>query len=168
MILFYNFFIYFMVKHLSAFLMFALCTLGAYAEKYGIEVESDGGIQLFSLDEQPQVTYDANHDLLLSVGGKVQLCVPYSSTMKVRFVAIPDDPSSIVSQGVEPVPTFSLTDGSLHLSGLRPGAKVRVLNVQGQTLDAFSIGDSGHAGVVLPMGVSIVNFDGKSVKVIRK
>lgn len=144
---------------------------GLQAKQYGIEIKVEGGDApsrtLFNLDEQPQVSYNENHELLLTLAGEVEFTLPATTGMQVRFVETGDGPSDIV-QIEEQVPTYTFSDGQLSLSGLQPGSLVRVLNVQGQLLSTQRIGDDGQAALSLPMGISIVTVNDWSMKVNKQ
>lgn len=159
-------------RFILACLLFLGCALGVQAEQYGIEIAVSDGAQpsrtLFYLDEQPQVSYDANHDLQLTTQSGVQFTLPASTGMQVHFVSMPDTPVSIALPEAEAVPTYALHGDALSLSGLRPGAVVRVFNLQGQLLSTQRIASDGLAELTLPQGICVVSVDGWKVKIKGK
>lgn len=159
-----------MIKKLMlACLLMLGVAFGLQAKQYGIEIKVEGGDApsrtLFNLDEQPQVSYNENHDLLLTLAGEVEFTLPATAGMQVCFVDLGDDPSGIVQPEEESVPTYTFRDGQLSLSGLQPGTLVRVLNVQGQLLTTVRIGADGQTDLSLPEGISIVTVNDWSMKI---
>lgn len=144
---------------------------GLQAKQYGIEIKVEGGDApgrtLFTLDEQPQVSYNENQELVLTLSGVVEFTLPRTAGMQVGFVPVGDDPSDI-DQMEEEVPNYTFSDGQFSLSGLKPGTLVRVLNMQGQPLTIVRIGEDGQAALSLPMGISIVTVNDWSMKVNKQ
>lgn len=155
-------------KSLLTCLLVLGAVFGLQAKQYGIEIKVEGGDApsrtLFSLDELPQVSYDENQDLLLTLDGVVEFTLPKAVGMMVNFVALDDTPTGI-TQPEEVIPTYTFSNGQFSMSGLKPGAVVRVLNVQGQVLTTVRIGADGLTELPLPQGISIVTVDGWSMKV---
>ncbi len=144
---------------------------GLQAKQYGIEIKVEGsdapGRTLFYLDEQPQVSYNENQELVLTLSGVVEFTLPHTAGMQVRFVADGDDPSDVI-QMEEEVPNYTFSNGEFSLSGLKPGTVVRVLNVQGQVVSVVRIGADGLATLPLPQGISIVTVNDWSMKVNKQ
>lgn len=158
-------------KFMVTCLMMLGVALGLQARQYGIEIKVEGGDApsrtLFNLNELPQVSYNENHDLQLTLAGEVEFTLPATAGMQVRFVDLGDDPSDN-AQIEEEVPTYTFSDGQLSLSGLQPGTVVRVLNVQGQLLSTQRIGEDGQAALSLPQGISIVTVNDWSMKINKQ
>lgn len=158
-------------KFMVTCLMMLGVALGLQARQYGIEIKVEGGDApsrtLFNLNELPQVSYNENHDLQLTLAGEVEFTLPATAGMQVRFVDLGDDPSDN-AQIEEEVPTYTFSDGQLSLSGLQPGTVVRVLNVQGQLLSTQRIGEDGQAALSLPLGISIVTVNDWSMKINKQ
>lgn len=142
--------------------------LGLQARQYGIEIKVEGGNEpsrtLFSLDEQPQVSYNENQELQLTLGGEVEFTLPNTAGMQVGFVELNNTPTGIEQPEVS-VPTYTYSQGQFSLSGLKPGTLVSVLNVQGQPVTAVRIGADGLAALPLSQGISIVTVNGWSMKI---
>ena len=145
--------------------------LALQARQYGIEIKVEGADApsrtLFSLDEQPQVSYNENQELLLTLGDEVEFVLPSTAGMQVSFVELSNNPTGIESPDVT-TPAYAYSNGQFSLSGLKPGTQVRVLNVQGQPVTTMPIGTDGQAVLPLPQGVSIVTVNGWSMKVNMK
>lgn len=138
------------------------------AERYGVKIAcknpSFAAVDAtYWLDEKVQVRFDQYDNIEIWAGGIPVMIFPQEADVKATFVSY--TPSGIASPSVaDREPQFAIHEGKLNADNLPENSMVRVFSLDGKLISTGKV-QGGRLSMALPHGMSIVNINGKTIKI---
>lgn len=138
------------------------------ADRYGVKIASkDPSFTLenatYWLDERVKVKYDQDNNVEIWAGDDRVIIIPNGVGLKATFVS---DTSSGISSpsAADREPQFAVSDGKLDAANLPENSMVRIFSLDGKLVSTGKV-QGGRLSMPLPHGMSIVNINGKTIKI---
>ena len=138
---------------------------------YLVVTETDNTVTEFALSDAPVVSFSGG-ELVVTCGDdelRTALSGIRDYSFAVRKVATAIRSVAVTGSADVPTPTFSISDA--RISGLKPGTRVGVYNLNGNMVSTVAASADGSVSIALdhlPKGVYILRTPTKNFKVVNK